>query len=376
VSSACGVREAVDAAAAVDRSGWSGAARSDDLVDLLAARERLDAVILVAAGAWDGEQAWALDGALSPVAWLAHRAPLTRQDASKLVRTARHVAKHDKTAKALDGGDITAAHAEIAAQAAKHREDHYPEHEDVILDAARELSPSGFRHVMAHWRNCCDAVKDHEDARTQIEDNYLDINRTFSSVGHLDGRFDPVSTKALIDVLDEMEPPDPCDGPTPPRTLAQRRAAALIRLATGDTPPPVSTDVIIDVDTLAGRQPSDLMDHCCELAGYGPISPALARTLACDAAIGRILMNGKSEVIDLGRRTRLVTPAQRRALGVRDHGCVEPGCTAPAHWCDGHHITHWTNHGPTDMTNLELRCRRHHLLQHQRDLETQLRRRE
>ena len=376
MSSACGVREAVDAAAAVDRSGWSGAARSDDLVDLLAARERLDAVILAVVGAWDGEQAWALDGALSPVAWLAHRCAVTRQDASKLVRTARHVAKHDKTAKALDGGDITAAHVEIAAQAAKHREEHYPEHEDVILAAARELSPSGFREVMAHWRACCDAVADHEDARTQIEDNYLDINRTFSRVGHLDGRLDPVSTKALIDVLDEMEPPDPLDGPTPPRTLAQRRAAALIRLVTGDTPPPVSTDVIMDGDTLAGRQPSDLMDHCCELAGYGPISPALARTLACDAAIGRILMKGRSEVIDLGRRTRLVTPALRRALGIRDGGCVEPGCTAPAHWCDGHHIIHWTAHGPTDMANLELRCRRHHLLQHQRDLDPQLRRQE
>ena len=360
----------------MDRSGWSGVARSEVVLELLAAQERLSALAMAVVGEWDAEQAWALDGALSPVAWLAHRAPLTRQDASKLVRTARHVHAHEKTAKALNAGDITAAHVEIAAQAAKHREEHYPEHEDVILDAARELSPSGFREVMAHWRACCDAVADHEDARTQIEDNYLDINRTFSSVGHLDGRFDPVSIKALIDVLDEMEPPDPLDGPTPPRTLAQRRAAALIRLVTGDTPPPVSTDVIMDGDTLAGRQPSDLMDHCCELAGYGPISPALARTLACDAAIGRILMKGRSEVIDLGRRTRLVTPALRRALGIRDGGCVEPGCTAPAHWCDGHHIIHWTAHGPTDMANLELRCRRHHLLQHQRDLDPQLRRQE
>ena len=96
--------------------------------------------------------------------------------------------------------------------------------------------------------------------------------------------------------------------------------------------------------------------------------------LACDAAIGRILMRGKSEVLDVGRRTRLVTPAQRRALGVRDRGCVEPGCTAPGTWCDGHHIVHWTAHGPTDLANLELRCRRHHLLQHQRDLETRRRR--
>ncbi|MFA5885679.1 MAG: DUF222 domain-containing protein, partial [Acidimicrobiia bacterium] len=178
-----GFRSAVAAAAGVDRSGWSGAARSAAVLELVAARERLDALLLAVVGEWDGDQGWALDGALSPVAWLAHRAPVTRQDASSLVRTARHVAAHEATAKALDAGDISAAHVEIAAQAAKHREDHYPEHEDVILDAARELSPSGFRQVMQHWRGCCDAVADHDDARDQVEGNSLDITKTFGGVG-------------------------------------------------------------------------------------------------------------------------------------------------------------------------------------------------
>jgi hypothetical protein len=79
-------------------------------------------------------------------------------------------------------------------------------------------------------------------------------------------------------------------------------------------------------------------------------------------------MRGKSEVLDLGRRTRLITPALRRALRLRDRTCAEPGCTLPAKYCDGHHIIHWTQHGPTSLPNLEFRCRRHHLLQHQRDL--------
>jgi hypothetical protein len=367
---------AVEALARVDRSGWAGPTRSAELVGLVAARERLDALILAVAGEWDAEQAWAADGALSPVAWLAHRCPVTRQDASVLVRTARHVTAHDKTAKALDAGDITATHVQIAAQAAKHREEHYPEHEDVILDAARSLPPSAFRQVMAHWRSCCDAVGDHEDAREQVEHNSLDIASTFGGVGHLDGRFDALLTATMIRVLDQMEPPDRFDGINPPRSLAQRRADALARLISGERPPEVSIDVILDADTLAGRAPANLLDHCCELAGSGPLSPALAQTLACDAAIGRIVMRGTSEVLDVGRRTRLVTPAQRRTLEVRDRGCVEPGCTAPAHWCDAHHIVHWTHHGNTDLHNLELRCRRHHLLQHQRDLETHNARRE
>ncbi|GMU79396.1 MAG: HNH endonuclease [Acidimicrobiia bacterium] len=372
----CDLREGVSAAAARDRSGWSSAARSAELLELLGVRERLDALIVQVAGAWDREQSWALDGAASPVAWLAHRAPLTRQDASVLMRTARHVGTHDKTAKALDAGDITATHAQIAARASKHREEHYPEHEDVILDAARTLDPAGFRDVMAHWRHCADAVTDHHDARDQMDGNYLDIDATFAGVGHLDGRLDPISTKALTDVLDQMEPPDPIDRPGGPRTLGQRRAAALVRLACGDAPPAVSIDILVDEDTFASRMPADLSRAVCELCGHGPISPAVVSMLACDAAIGRIVRRGEGEVLDIGRRSRLVTASQRRALSARDRGCVEPGCHAPAQWCDAHHIRHWTRHGPTDLANLELRCRRHHLLQHQRDLATVLPRRQ
>ncbi len=345
---------------------------SAELVELLAVRERLDAVILTVAGAWDREQAWALDGAVSPVAWLAHRCPLTRQDASVLIRTARHVTKHEKTAKALDAGDIAAIHAQIAARAVKHREDHYPEHEDVILDAARTLDPADFREVMRHWAKCADAISDPKNKKKQqprrdLDENYFDIAKTFAEVGHVEGRFDALSIKTLIDVLDALEPPDPADRPGGPRTLSQRRAAALIRLATGETPPPVNLDILCDQDTFAGRMPVDLTRSVCELCGWGPISPAVVSMLACDAAIGRVVRRGESEVLDLGRRHRLVTPAQRRALHLRDRGCVEPGCTAPAHWCDAHHIIPWTRHGPTNLNNLELRCRRHHLQQHQHD---------
>ena len=366
--SAEAVREAVDAAMAVDRSGWSGAARSAEVLELLDARERLDALLFGVVGAWDRDAAWALDGSVSPVAWLAHRAPLTRQDASSLVRSARHVARHEATAKALDAGDVTASHVEVAARAVKHREDLYAEHETVLLDAARSLDPSAFRSAMAHWRRCADAVDDHDRAAKEITGSYLDIVATFEGVGHLDGRLDAVSTATLIRVLDRMEPLDGFDGVTAPRTLAQRRADALVRLASGERPPAVHIDITVDVDTLAGRPHLDLTHGCCEITGYGPVSPAVARMLACDAAIGRVLMRGGSEVLDVGRQTRMLNRAQRRALNIRDGGCVEPGCTAPAVWCDAHHIVHWIAHGPTELTNLELRCRRHHILQHQRDL--------
>jgi len=362
------IRAEIDRLSAVDRSGWSAAARSAELLELLENRERYDALVVQVTGEWDRDKCWAEDNALSAPSWITYRVPVTKTDAMVMVRTARHVAKYETTAKALDSGDISAAHAEIIARAVHHREKFYPESEDVVLDAARALRPDDFKAAMQHWRACTDAFADTEDTLNDLEGNYFDVSRTFRNVGHLEGRLDPVSTAALLAKLDKLEPPDPVDAPVR-RDIGQRRADALMRLVHGEKPPDVNIDILVDVDTLAGRPSPDLTFGCCEIQGFGSISPALARVLACDAAIGRVLMRGKSEVLDLGRRTRLITPAQRRALQIRDRTCSEDGCDLPGIYCDGHHIVHWLQHGPTDMENLQFRCRRHHVLQHLRDLE-------
>jgi hypothetical protein len=76
-------------------------------------------------------------------------------------------------------------------------------------------------------------------------------------------------------------------------------------------------------------------------------------------------MRGPSEILDLGRRTRIVSPAQRRALVHRDGGCVFPGCGRPHPWTDAHHLVHWARGGATDLDNLCLLCRRHHTAVHE-----------
>jgi hypothetical protein len=78
-----------------------------------------------------------------------------------------------------------------------------------------------------------------------------------------------------------------------------------------------------------------------------------------------ILGGAASQPLDVGRSTRVVQPAQRAALTVRDGGCVFPGCDRPLAWCDAHHLWHWTNGGPTDLANLALLCRAHHRAVHE-----------
>ena len=62
----------------------------------------------------------------------------------------------------------------------------------------------------------------------------------------------------------------------------------------------------------------------------------------------------------MGRTRRIVSPQQWLALVIRDRGCVFPNCDRPAPWTQAHHIVHWSQGGPTDLSNLCLVCDRHH----------------
>jgi hypothetical protein len=88
------------------------------------------------------------------------------------------------------------------------------------------------------------------------------------------------------------------------------------------------------------------------------------RHLFCDAAFTAVIVDRVGVPLGLGRTARYATPAQRRALIVRDGGCVFPGCDAPASWCDAHHVDHWDHGGNTDLDNLALLCRHHHGVTH------------
>ena len=74
-----------------------------------------------------------------------------------------------------------------------------------------------------------------------------------------------------------------------------------------------------------------------------------------------MVLGGKSEVLDLGRASRLFKPAQRKAMIIRDKECRAEGCTIPAAWCEAHHWgTAWARGGLTDLKDGVLLCSWHH----------------
>jgi hypothetical protein len=95
-----------------------------------------------------------------------------------------------------------------------------------------------------------------------------------------------------------------------------------------------------------------------------PLPRSFQQRLLCDAVFVRVLTNGSSAPLDIGRASRNPTAALVRALVARDGGCAFPGCETPARFTQAHHIHHWEHGGPTALTNLVLLCRHHHRLIH------------
>ncbi len=99
-------------------------------------------------------------------------------------------------------------------------------------------------------------------------------------------------------------------------------------------------------------------------AKWIPNSAETARRLACDASRVEVRHDSDGSVLDVGRRTRTIPPALRRALDARDRGCRFPGCGG-LRFTDAHHIVHWADGGETKLDNTLLLCRSHHRRVHE-----------
>ena len=95
-----------------------------------------------------------------------------------------------------------------------------------------------------------------------------------------------------------------------------------------------------------------------------PLNHTKLHQTCCDARFARVVLGPNGELLDLGRTTRDVSPAQRKALHLLDGGCRAGNCNKPAHATDAHHVRFWRFGGRTDLNNLVLLCNYHHYLIH------------
>ena len=237
--------------------------------------------------------------------------------------------------------------------------------QDLLVEHGQLTEPHPFAAFARMVALTCDPDGKLDD-RTPAEKVELTIGARNASTGltNLKGKLDDLGVELLAQAIDGLAAPRPAaDGTPDPRTPAVRRGQALKEmlrryLDLGDAPlqggerPHVT--VTIDLQALRSGLGAGTLEH------GGPISAGQARMLACDARIVPAVMDGPSQVLDVGAASRSFPAAIRRAITLRDRGCTWPGCNRKAGWCDCHHIQHWADDGPSSYENGCLLCPFHH----------------
>ena len=335
----------------------------------------------------------AMLGTTSTAGWLSSSGRVGAGVARRMVATAQGLTDLPGTAAQLAVGEISEAHATAIVAAVGAIAAACPELpvairesvESQLLEAALSGTPAA---VGRRGQELLLMLAPPELDATAAEDatrNRLELGRLRNGRTVVRGDFDVETAEKLHTALSPLSGPRPgVDGAPDERPAAQRRADgfadildAYLGCGASPTEGGVKPHVTVtfsarDLAEHADDGPVDLDGHGVDLgarwpfqlAWMGPISGAAARMLACDCDLSRVLLNDDGVPLNLGRSERLITPGLRRALVIRDHGCVFTGCGRPAAWCQGHHVVFWANGGLTDLANLVLLCKAHHRFIH------------
>ncbi|ORJ94350.1 HNH endonuclease signature motif containing protein [Prescottella equi] len=360
-------------------------------LDICHAIEQLEALRAATVAEID-ERAVSFDtlGFRSVKQWLAANTLLEVPAAARILALGRMLGRQPEIADAFNAGDISAEHAALIGKFCETPPRGMPNEalgscRKVLLDAA-----SGPAATTTTVRTCISRLErifesDELPPSEDTERNEFHASKTLNGRVSVKGDLDAVTGEMLLTALSALtKPRNPVDDPAEKRTPARQRAdafAEILRryLDSGDAPieggerPHLSLHV--NASDLARSESAHEWTHPNEgsdlfgdkdiarLPHTGPLSIATARRLACDCHLTPIVMDD-GVPLNLGRTSRTVSKKQRRALIARDHGCAFPGCGTPPAHCEGHHVKHWADGGPTDLDNLVLLCRYHHQLLH------------
>jgi hypothetical protein len=344
-----------------------------DIAALVAERNRIDARLTRLVRAAELSQAPERDGLRSMPSWLRGHCRLSTAEAARLVRNGRTLAHLPALAEAQDAGWVSAEQVAVVARivtperlaAAAAAGVDLGEVDTVLTGVAVEHPYADFVAVVRHYLADLDPdgpEPDPTEGRSLVLAKHAD--------GSLSGRFhlDPVGGEKFQAAIEAHVQADRPAGDE--RSRAQRQGDALVQvcdnaLAAGDLP--VLRTVKPHVAVVIDHQ--DLVDGTggpdAGRMGFGAtISAARARWLACDATVSRVVMGPDGAPLDLGREQRLADRYLRRAVELRDGGCVFTGCDAPTWWAEVHHLVHWLDGGETSLANSALLCERHHTKVH------------
>ena len=361
----------------------------DRIAELSARIQAATYELLILIREFDDRTGWS--GCTSCAHWLSWRTGLAPGAAREHVRVARALGNLPKLSDAMRRGVVSYSKVRAVTRVAT------PETEQALLDVALCGTAAHVEQIVRGWRRVDRMAEQKEDQRrhetrslrTWVDDDGMVVVR-----GRLTPEVGAVLRRALEAACDQAWGKGAAAGEVEKvveaaealaPTLAQRRADAIGRLAecalAGGLDRGTAGDryqVVVHADAGALAETPDVPagtsasipasvapngQTVLDEAGGIHVSVEAARRLACDAATVKMQHGPGGEILDVGRRTRTISPALRRALATRDRQCRFPGCQNRR--CDAHHVQHWADGGPTRLDNLVLLCRRHHRAVHE-----------
>lgn len=352
-------------------------ALGDQIAELAAHIHAATHRLLVLLDEFDRREGWGGGGFRSCAHWLSWRTGIALGAAREKVRVARALPDLPTISEAMRRGELSYSKVRALTRMAT------PENEGDLLEFARHGTTAHVERLVRAWRQvdrqeAAELERARHDARSFTV--YEADDGSWVVRGHLDPEVGAVLRKALDAAVEELrvsgraearddgELGSRCgspqlDGPTHGQRLADAIGLVAERsLASNETSRRAERfQVVVHVGEqgVLGGAPGDL--H---------VSAETFRRFSCDATLVRMEHDDRGRVLDVGRRSRTVPPALRRALEYRDGTCRFPGCRV--RHTDAHHVRHWADGGETALDNLVLLCRWHHRAVHEGEVEVEV----
>ena len=335
---------------------------------------------LVLIAEFDRRNGWS-DGATQSCAhWLSWKCGLDLGAAREKVRVARAIESLPKISVAMSNGQLSYSKARALTRVAT------PAIEDVLLNVALNGTTHHVETLVRQFRRVQEVEELSREALQYSQRRltyFHDHDGSLVVKLQLTAESGALFLKAIEAALPEIPLPDDCKDslhvsaetsgsilglPGAASTAAARRADALVVMSESFLQHGAAAmkggdrhQVVVHVDDATLRKGEA---GRCELDDGPAIPVETARRLSCECSKVEITEDGQGEPLDVGRKTRSIPPALRRALAARDKGCVFPGCNHKR-YVDGHHVEHWAEGGETKLSNLATLCRFHHRAVHE-----------
>jgi hypothetical protein len=346
-------------------------ALEEEIVLLAAHLHAVEHRFLTLVAEYDRLGGWELGGHRSSAHWLAFRTGFDLGACRERVRAARALVNLPLASASMSRGELSFSKVRALSRVAT------PENEGDLLDLARGCTAAQLERVVRGFK--LGSRQDEVDReRERLASRRLSVFPDEEGMYAVKGRLTPeqgvLLMRAIEAASDSLYREKSVSAETSSAAARQNRADALALIAEralaagfGENAPVSGTKaeryqvlLHVDAETLTseggGLGQSELEDGT-------RVSAETSRRLSCDAAVIEIGHSPDGSILDVGRRTRTIPPAVRRALEARDRGCRFPGCGL--RFTNAHHVKHWADGGETKLGNLLLLCGHHHRLVHE-----------